>query len=94
MIRKVIAALVIGAAAVPVYAATTASAGVAIDLELRERFCGSKGSHCEYEKRTADFGDRLIFALPLHARADGERSATTRASACTCTAEARCSSVT
>lgn len=67
---------VIAALAVPVYAATTASAGGAIDLELRERLCSQGGSHCVRVPRdgATDPGARLIFTLPLVARADGEKA--------------------
>ena len=73
--RKIIGLLLVGALALPIYLTSTASAGVATDLELRERFCGTPGSHCKNvgSRSGSAFGDRLIFTLPLEMRADGSK---------------------
>ena len=74
--KKIMGLLVIAALALPMYAATTATAGGAIDLELREGLCGQAGSHCVTVPRdgATDPGARLIFTLPLVARGDGEKA--------------------
>lgn len=54
--------------------ASTAGAETTVKLRLKESLCGADQSHCRWLNHNPkrDFGDTLIFSVPLKSRDDGQ----------------------